>query len=200
VSPFWKRQSPPGAQELAQRLSELGLFEYLDSAEARRAEAAVASEGIEAVWRVELGRDVMAGDAEDLAEGGVGEFLEELSAHLSRRGVPLPDVEDIFNDERTLYQVKVGDQRHTIYDVEGSDADVATAAGGLWGLAWARAFDIVNGLLESAGSRERAYTLPESALWFLTPDQFDALRAATPNPRDRPYTPDTNPPWYGEDH
>jgi hypothetical protein len=129
VSPFWKRQSPRGAQEITQRLSELGLFEYLDSAEARRAEAAVASEGIEAVWRVELGRDVMAGDAEDLAEGGVGEFLKELSAHLARRGVSLPDVEDVFNDERTLYQVKAGDQRHTIYDLEGRDADVATAAG-----------------------------------------------------------------------
>jgi hypothetical protein len=57
------------------------------------------------------------------------------------------------------------------------------------GPAWVRAFAIVNGLLEKAGSRERAYAIPEEAVWFLTPEQFDAIRAAIEEPRERPYAP-----------
>jgi hypothetical protein len=63
-----------------------------------------------------------------------------------------------------------------------------------------RAFEIVNGLLAAAGSEERAYTMPESDVWFLTPDQLDALRSAIPEARDRPYAPVDDPPWYGAGH
>jgi hypothetical protein len=62
------------------------------------------------------------------------------------------------------------------------------------------AFGIVNGLLDSAGSPERAYTLPEENVWFSTPDQYEAIRSAIPESRDRPYEPVDDPPWYGADH
>jgi len=200
VSPLWKRKPPPAAPVLAQRFDELGLFEHLDSGDRQRAKDAVASKGIDAVWRVELARDVMSNDPEDLAEGGVGEFLQDLREHLARRGVTIAQIEDIFNEERTRYEVKVDDDLHTIYDLEGADADAMESMSRLWGLAWARAFDLVNDLLESAGSHERAYKLPEATVWFLTPEQFEALRSAIENPRDRPYAPNTTAPWYGEEH
>jgi hypothetical protein len=63
-----------------------------------------------------------------------------------------------------------------------------------------RAFGILNGLLDAAGSPERAYTMPEENVWFLTPDQYEAIRSAIPEPRDRPYEPVDDPPWYGADH
>jgi hypothetical protein len=49
-------------------------------------------------------------------------------------------------------------------------------------------------------SRERAYTMPEWDIWFLTPEQFDAIRSAIPEPRDRSYEPVDDPPWYGAEH
>jgi hypothetical protein len=63
-----------------------------------------------------------------------------------------------------------------------------------------RAFRLVNGLLAAAGSPERAYTMPEENVWFLTREQFEALRSAIPEPRDRPYEPVDDAPWYGAEH
>lgn len=74
--------------------------------------------------------------------------------------------------------------------------ETGLAAGRLHGCA----FEIVNGLLAQSGARERAYTMPEWDVWFLTEEQFDALRAAIPAPRERPYAPIDDPPWYGEEH
>ena len=177
------------------RLDELGLFDRMQPDEAARAKRAVAQRGIEALWKLELGRDLFAGDSEDLAEGGVGGFLEELRPYLVERGVELGEIEDRLSDDGERYDVRVGDDVHTIFDETAGDT-----AENAWGLAWVRAFGIVNGLLAAAGSRERAYTMPEENVWFLTPDQFEALRAAIPEPRDRPYQPVDDPPWYGAEH
>ena len=193
--PLWRRKaSPAGADELANRLETLGLFEQLDADAARRVKEAVAREGIDALFRTELKRTAFAGDAEDLAEGGIGGFLEELRPLLEVRGVELGEVEDDFREDG--YRVRVGDEVYTIYGADVIEGDMARG----WGLAWVRAFDIVNGLLERAGSRERAYTLPEWDVWFLTPEQFETIRAAIDEPRHRPYLPVDEHPWYGADH
>jgi hypothetical protein len=63
-----------------------------------------------------------------------------------------------------------------------------------------RAFEIVNGLLAEAKSPERAYAMPEWDVWFLTPEQFEATRSAISDPRQRPYEPIDDPPWYGQEH
>jgi hypothetical protein len=194
LSPFWKRNSQAG-EGLAARLDDLGLFDRMQPDEAAGAKEAVGRKGIDALWRLELRRDVFAGDSEDLAEGGVGAFLEELRPYLVERGVALGEIEDRFSDDGERYDVRVADDVHTIYDTTAGDR-VENA----WGLAWVRAFGIVNGLLAAAGSRERAYTMPEENVWFLTPDQFEVLRAAIPGPRDRPYEPVDDPPWYGAEH
>jgi hypothetical protein len=199
LSPLWKRRSRAG-EELAERLDQLGLFDYVDADMTPRARDAFARKGIQALWTADVGRSVISGDAEDLAEGGVGAFLEALRPHLAQRGVTLGEIEDRFGDDADRYDVRVGDSVHTIYDLTGADADARESTARLWGLAWVRAFEIVNGLLATAGSLERAYTMPESDVWFLTPDQLDALRSAIPEPRDRPYAPVDDPPWYGAGH
>jgi hypothetical protein len=93
VSPLWKKNSRPAA-DLAERLDQLGLFGALDRDAAVRAKEAFGRKGIDAMWTIELGRDMFAGDSEDLAEGGVGEFLRELRPFLSARGVTLGEIED----------------------------------------------------------------------------------------------------------
>jgi hypothetical protein len=193
VSPLWKKSSRPAA-DLAERLDQFGLFDVLDPDAAVRAKEAFGRKGIDALWTVELGRDMFASDSEDLAEGGVGEFLRELRPLLSARGVTLGEIEDRFNDDGN-YSVRVGDAIHTIHDATAGERDEES-----WGRAWVRAFRIVNGLLDAAGSPERAYTMPEENVWFLTPDQFEAIRSAIPEPRDRPYEPVDDPPWYGAGH
>lgn len=193
MSPLWKKSSRPGA-DLAERLDQLGLFDALDPDAAVAAKDAFARKGIDALWTVELQRDVFAGDSEDLAEGGVGDFLRELRPFLSARGVTLGEIEDRFSDDGN-YVVRVGDAVHTIHDMSAGDQDEES-----WGRAWVRAFGIVNGLLAAANSSERAYTMPEENVWFLTPDQFEAIRSAIPEPRNRPFEPVDDPPWYGAEH
>ena len=196
---LWKRRPPAGAQDLAERFHRLGLFDRMDPAEAERANEAVARQGIDALWRIDLRRSIFAGDAEDLAEGGVGVFLEELRPYLSERGVGLGNVEDVLSEDASSYAVRVGDEVHTVYDASIATTDIGSGAR-LWGLSWVRGFQIVNGLLEHAGSRERAYTMPEWDVWFLTPEQFAAVRSAIEEPGQRPYIPVDEPPWYGAEH
>ena len=191
---FWSKRPTASGQELADRFETLGLFEHLDPDEAQRAKAAFARDGLDALYRTELRRSAFGGDAEDLAEGGIGEFLEALRPHLAERGVELPQVDDDFREDG--YDVRIGDEVHSIYGADAVEGDMARG----WGISWVRAFEIVNGLLERAGARERAYTVPEWEVWFLTPEQFDAIRAEIDEPRDRPYTPVDEPPWYGADH
>jgi hypothetical protein len=107
LAPLWKRNSRAG-EGLAERLDQLGLFDLLDADAAARAKDEIARKGIDALWTVDLGRSVVAGDAEDLAEGGVGEFLEELRPHLDQRNVTLGEVEDRLSDDAERYEVRVG--------------------------------------------------------------------------------------------
>jgi hypothetical protein len=191
---IWKRKSPVG-EELAAVLDELGLFDRMDADAAAEAKEAVAWKGIDALWKLELGRDTFAGDSEDLAEGGAGAFLEELRPYLLQRGIAFGEIEDRFGNDGERYEVRVGDDVHTIFDATAGDS-VEHA----WGLAWVRAFQVVNGLLSAAGSSERAYTMPEENVWFLTPKQFETIRSAISESRHRPYEPVDDPPWYGAEH
>jgi hypothetical protein len=65
---------------------------------------------------------MFAGDSEDLAEGGVGEFLRELRPFLAARGVTLGEIEDRFSDDGN-YSVRVGDAMHTIHDATAGERD-----------------------------------------------------------------------------
>ena len=172
--PIFRRRRPSAeGLQLADELEARGFFGYLDPDEAASAKAAVAKDGIDAIWHVETGRHFWGGDAEDLAEGGVAEWVDELRPMLERQGVRLEDVEQDFGED--LYVVRIGGRQYTIYDVAGADAAAAEDGALLWELSWNRALGLVNDLLERAGSRERAYAVSEWSIWFLTPELLELL-------------------------
>jgi hypothetical protein len=198
VAPLFRRRKPSAeGVRLANDLDAHGFFRYLDPEDAARAKAAVAIDGIGAIWRVETGRFVLGADAEDLAEGGIVEWLEELRPALARMGVRIrDDVEQEIDESR--YVVRAGGRDYTIYDLEGADAAAAEDGALLWGLSWARAFALLNGLLEQTGADERAYAGADAGVWFLTPELHEALVAELGDDRERPYVPNEQPRAFGE--
>ena len=85
-------------------------------------------------------------DNEDLAEGQVGATILLMKPVLEQEGVKLDSVVDDFGDEK--YEVVINGQRHLIYEGDGG--------GDGWVLALKRLLEIVNGLLEQAGSERTA--------------------------------------------
>ncbi|HYZ75981.1 MAG TPA: hypothetical protein VE596_01285 [Gaiellaceae bacterium] len=197
MSPLFRRR--PSAEEvrLANELDARGFFRYLDPEDAEKAKTAVAKDGIEAIWRVETARFVLAADPEDLAEGGIADWLEELRPALDRMGVRISeDVEQEIDESR--YVVYTGGRDYAIYDLAGADAAAAEDRAFLWGLSWSRGFALLNDLLEQAGSEERAYAGSDAGVWFLTPELYEALVAELGSDRERPYVPNEQPPAFGE--
>lgn len=172
--PIFRRRRPsPEDVALAEELEARGFFRGLDPQEAASAKAAIAKHGIDVIWRVDIARHVVSADPEDLAEGGVADWLAELRPTLERLGVRLDeDVEQDFGEE--LYVVRVGGREHVIYDLAGADAAAAENGALLWELSWSRTFTLLNDLLERAGASERAYAVSES-IWFLTPELVELL-------------------------
>jgi hypothetical protein len=111
-------------------------------------------------------------DNEDLAEGDIGKCILAMRNVLAREGVRLTGVEDDYGEQE--YVVVVNGQRHPIYT-----SDDATTKN-TWGIALKRLLEIVNGLLERAGSKERLYGVfggNEGRIILLTPEMHEYLRS-----------------------
>src|SRR5919201_528597 len=112
VAPLFRRRKPSAEDvQPANDLEARGFFRYLDPEDAEKAKAAVAKDGIGAIWRVETGRFVLGADAEDLAEGGIAEWLEELRPALERMGVRIQDHVEQEIDE-SHYVVRAGGREY----------------------------------------------------------------------------------------
>lgn len=182
-----------GGDEFVAQLEALGFFDYAPAANAARMQ--VSQNGWPGIFG-DNGRTYFA-DAETLAEGGVGSFLEEIRPFLESQGVAFPDLEEI-SDEH--YSVTVDGREHPIYtrrDLYDEDRP-----GLIWGLATARGFAIVNDLLEAAGSTERLYAVNggnDLLAFFLTPE---LRRAIVDHPDatavEGPYEPSEQYPWFGQ--
>jgi hypothetical protein len=110
-------------------------------------------------------------DSEELAEGCIGEFILLMQDALAHEGVYLTSVEDDFRDDG--YNVRINGR---VYPVSGAEA-----ANGLdsWAVATRRFMEIVNGILEAAGSKERLYGTyggNGGRVVLLTEEMFDRLR------------------------
>jgi hypothetical protein len=73
-------------------------------------------------------------DAEDLAEGGVGEFLRSVQPFLAAQGVVLPDIEDDANENG--YALQVGGVTYQIYSAKEMRLDFSGHRRGLVGIEW----------------------------------------------------------------
>jgi hypothetical protein len=111
-------------------------------------------------------------DNENLAEGDVGKTILLMKPILEQEGVKLDSVEDDFGEER--YQVVINGEPHLIYESE------AVTRKDIWALALKRLLEIVNGLLEEAGSTERLYAIyggNDGRVILLTPEMHDYIKS-----------------------
>jgi hypothetical protein len=181
------------------RLEHLGFFKYLCDTERDAAKGEFRTAGWAAVYG-ETGR-MFPADAESLAEGGIDEFLREIEPFLGRQGVTINQLEEHIDENG--YTVSLNEVEHVIYNVEELKRDRERLVS-IWGLATARGFALVNKLLADSGSDERLYAVNGgNDLFgiFLSPE----LRAAVcehPDATlsDRPYVPNEEHPWYGQEH
>jgi hypothetical protein len=140
------------------RLIEMGYLKYVAPAE----KPSIREEQIDTLRRgyldsewdkncVSRDRRSYFADSEDLAEGCLGKCLLPMKEVLQQEGVQLHTVEDDVQDWG--YDVTVNGHRHCIYD------DEIMEHGNTWGVSTKRFLEIVNNLLEQAGSKERLYAI-----------------------------------------
>ena len=133
-------------------------------------------------------------DAEDLAEGGIAQFLRSIEPFLKRQGVDGLEIEEQLSE--TGYTVIIGSTPYPIYTQE----EMETEDG--WWLATVRTFELVNELLVLAGSEERFYAVGggnDMFGLFLTPALHEVIcNHKDASPRECPYVPLIDPPWYGQ--
>lgn len=131
-------------------------------------------------------------DAEELAEGGVGQRYAEIRTVLMRSGISLEPISEALDPARGTYAVTFGADRYPIYDGSGNGDEA-------WGLATFALFDIVNRQLSKTQYRFYAISAGnELGGMLLTPEQALASRGALPERRDWPYLPTRDGPWFGQ--
>ncbi len=185
--------------EFADRLEALGFFNYAPPADLASLKHDFRESGWAAVFG-ETGR-LFNADAENLAEGGVGEFLREIEPFLNGQRISLNQVEDEFGERG--YGITVNGKRYKIYDISELKRR-SEQLGLIWGLSGARAFAIVNGLLEGTGSEERLHAVNggnDLFGFFLTPRLRETIcDYPGVKPEGRPYLHTEEYPWFGQEH
>ena len=139
-------------------------------------------------------------DGLTLAKGGVVAFIEKLRPFLEGQGVKMPAMRDDLRQES--YSVLIDGAALPIWTKEDLTRELGLQPGITSGLAAARSFALVNKLLETAGSRERAYALYSGAALSLifTTDELLAVIKADPMavPKFIPYQVTTDFPFFGQ--
>lgn len=142
---------------------------------------------------------MFAVDAEELAEGGVAAFLEEVRPFLEGQGVNVPPLVDHLTVEYTLL---AGEDQLPIWTRDDFNRDLGSEPGRLWGVSSTRTVQILNQWLQQADSSERAYGVNggnEFFILFLTPELFSLIqRSSAATPQDAPYVPNLEYPGFGQ--
>lgn len=156
---------------LLDQLEKLGFYRYATPGQVSELKAEAAKTGY--LFGGEGARRDYMADSEDLAEGGVKRFVDEILPLLEELGVRGVTLEEDFGEEG--YLVFVNGIRLVMYTED------EMRNGDIWELTTKRAFALVNDLLEKAGSPERVYQLyggNDLRAIFLTPEMFEAIRAS----------------------
>lgn len=134
---------------LLSKLEALGYYKFIEKTEIDRVKAESLKAGYIFGWE-ESARDYMS-DAEDLAEGGIGEFLETIRPFLEKQNIELNVGNEDFSDKG--YIIEINGFKYEIYSEDELNSE------DLWELSTNRSFAIVNKLLTEANSNERIYIL-----------------------------------------
>jgi hypothetical protein len=143
---------------------------------------------------------VFPADGLTLAKGGVSKFIEKLRPFLEGQGVKIPELKDDLQQES--YTLMVDGAPFPIWTKEDLTRELGAQPGITSGLAAARAFALVNKLLENAKSPERAYAIYSGAalsVMFLTDDLLAVMKAdPVAVPKFMPYRLTTEFPFFGQ--
>jgi|RhiMethySRZTD1v2_1073278.scaffolds.fasta_scaffold07808_2 hypothetical protein len=185
--------------EFANRLHNLGYFKGLDPQETIVVRDEILTRGWSGIFSNSY--RVYSADAEELAEGGIGEFIARVAPFLIAEGVTIPEIEE--DSSADGYLVWVGNERNVIYEAADLERDGTGAAAGLvWGLSMARGFRLVSALLADAGSEETVYAVNggnDLFAFFLTPALHRLIiEHPDASPLDAPYSPTEQFPFFGQ--
>lgn len=191
--------SPPRTrnEDLLAQLEALGFFRHTSPDRLKPARHAILRDGWPGIFS-EGGR-VFAVDAEELADGGVAAFLEEVRPFLEGQGVNVPPLVDHLTVEYTLL---AGEDHLPIWTRDDFNRDLGSEPGRLWGVSSTRTVQILNQWLQQAESCERAYGVNggnEFFILFLTPELLSLIqRSSAATPQDAPYVPNLEYPGFGQ--
>jgi hypothetical protein len=177
------KPSPEEAEVIVDQLIELGFLKFVAESENSKVRAqlveCVQNKYLDSEWDdncVSADKRSYPADAEDLAEGDMGKCLRHMKDVLTEEGVTLESIEDDFGEAHRSYHVLLNGAAHLIYDLaDDADQDI-------WLQALRRLIEIVNSLLEVAGSDERLFGIyggNDARVLLLTPEMHCLLRQSS---------------------
>jgi len=190
--------APPAPGDVLLRQLEAKQFLKYAGPNADKVRAEIKDKGWPALFG-DSGR-VFGADGLTLAKGGVGKFIEKLRPYLEGQGVKIPELKDDLQQES--YTLVVDGAPFPIWTKDDLTRELGAQPGITSGLAAARAFALVNKLLENAKSPERAYAIYSGAalsVMFLTDDLLAVMKAdPVAVPKFMPYRLTTEFPFFGQ--
>lgn len=190
--------TPPAPGDVLLRQLEAKDFLKYAGPNADRMRAEIKDKGWPALFG-DSGR-VFGADGLTLAKGGVSKFIEKVQPFLEGQGVKVPVLKDDLQQES--YTLIVDGAPFPIWTKDDLTRELGAQPGITSGLAAARAFALVNKLLENAKSPERAYAIYSGAAlsaMFLTDDLLAIMKAdPVAVPKFMPYRLTTEFPFFGQ--
>jgi hypothetical protein len=174
------------AEVMVDRLVDMGYLKFVPNDQQADVRGQLIDTAMDGYLETEWNEDCVAvdlrsypADNEDLAEGDIGATILLMRAVLKREGVTLDSVEDELGGTDSEpgdegYRVLINGETHVIY----KSGDVPHAD--LLSLSLQRLLEIVNSLLEGAGSSERLYGMyggNDGRAILLTPEMHDYIQS-----------------------
>ena len=173
-----------GWAALINKLNELGMWDDADPAELKSEfDAMIAKQNF---WLVDSPRFLMA-DSEEFAEGGIGEWLDENSEALAKRGFTYESHED--HCDESGYGFVLDGDKQTVYTEKQLQSE------NIWEIATIFVQRMLNTQLRNKNLETRAYLFGggnDGFVALITPSIANAIiQSGLLDQRDQPYRLDT---------
>lgn len=151
---------------LISELDRSDFYKYMEPIKVERAQARVARTGDPFDFSTRRVYDI---DAEELAEGGIADFFDDVRSFFTLAGIGPIGVKQNFTE--AAYGLYVNDREYEIYTQSEMEREE-----NLWLLVAQRTFSILDELLEKGKAEERTYLLATGDhVIFLTPQQYQII-------------------------